>query len=114
MPGVAEVVFAGRRVAVHRLQVADHELRLIRVVRGRRGLGRQVLLERLMSLRDRWMRHVAGDRVVQRGVIRAALDAAVTAQRQDAAARTTDVAQQLLQDARRANDLYADGVLGPG
>src|SRR5207302_5885198 len=57
---------------------------------------------------------VPGQQVVERRDIGAALDAGVTAQREDAAAGPADVAQQLLEDRRGANDLNADRVLRPG
>ena len=56
---------------------------------------------------------VAGQQVVERGDVGAALDGAVPAHRHDHAAGPTDVAQQLLEDAGGANDLRAGAVLRP-
>ena len=58
-------------------------------------------------------RDVAGEDVVERRDVGRALDAGVAAQGHDAAARPADVAQQRLQDRRRADVLDADGVMGP-
>ena len=45
MPGEAEVVLLGGRVAVHRLQIGDEELGGVGPVAGRQRLGLQVLLD---------------------------------------------------------------------
>ena len=61
------------------------------------------------------VRHVqiAGQRMIERGDVGAALDRGVAAQRQDAAAGPADVAEQHLQHAGGADDLHAHRVLRP-
>jgi hypothetical protein len=56
---------------------------------------------------------VTGEQVEQRWDVGGALDAGVAAQGHDAAARATDVAQQQLQNRCGADELGAEGVLGP-
>ena len=58
-------------------------------------------------------RQVAGQDVIERGNIGRALNRRMSAQRQDAAARASDVAEQQLQNRGRANDLHALRVLRP-
>ena len=52
VPTVAKVVRSGRGGAIKGLQVADHELGLVRVVRRRHRFGGKVLLQVFMSLED--------------------------------------------------------------
>ena len=56
---------------------------------------------------------IAGKDVVERGYISRALDAGVSAQREDATAGPADIAHQQLQQGAGADDLWAFGVLGP-
>ena len=53
VPVVAEVVLLGRRVAVHRLEIGDHELRRVGPVAGRQRLGREIVLQRVVLLERR-------------------------------------------------------------
>ena len=62
---------------------------------------------------ERRHRQVAGEQVVERRDIGRALNGRVTAQRQDAAARSADVAEQQLKNRRGANDLHAGRMLRP-
>ena len=66
-----------------------------------------------MLLEHVGLRQVGRQHVVQRRDVRAALDAGVAAQRHDAAAGTTDIAKQPLDDRRGADDLHADRVVRP-
>ena len=71
----------------------------------------QVVVEGLLL--DGRHRQVTRQQVEQRRDVGAALDRRVTAQRHDAAAGATHVAQQQLEDRRGADELRAQGVLGP-
>ena len=114
VPVVAEVVVLGGRVAVHGLEVADQELGHVGPVARRQRLGLEVVLERVVRLEGRRRRHVAVDAVVEGRDVGAALDGSVAAQGEDAATRPAHVAQQQLEQRRRANHLDTVGVLGPG
>ena len=59
------------------------------------------------------LRNIAGQQIVERGNVSRALNAGVAAHRHDAAAGTADVAEQQLQNSRRANHLHARRVLRP-
>ena len=58
-------------------------------------------------------RQVAGQQVEERRDVGRALDGRVAAQREDAAAGPADVAEEELEDRRRADVLHADRVLRP-
>ena len=58
-------------------------------------------------------RQVAGQDVVERRDVGRSLNRGVAAQREDAAARPADVAEQQLQDRGGADDLHADRMLRP-
>ena len=64
----------------------------------------------LISIR---LRQIGRQHVVKRRYVGAALDAGMTAQRQDAAAGTADISQQALDDPGGTDDLHADGVVRP-
>ncbi len=72
-----------------------------------------VLGEAVRVLLEERHGEVAGQDVVERRDVGRALDRGVAAQRQDAAARPADVAQQELEDRGGADHLHAGRVLGP-
>src|SRR5215831_812587 len=65
--------------------------------------------------RLRLQRHlqVARQQVIKRRHVGRALNRRMSTQREDAASGPSDVAEQELQDRRRADVLYADGMLCP-
>ena len=114
---VAEAVFLGGVVAVPGLQQRGEVLGLVLPPVGRlRVLGdRRVALDVFVVGLPAVVRHghVAGDDMVQQGVVGGTLDVGLAAQGVDAAASHADVAQQELDDAGGADVLHAHGVLGP-
>ena len=109
----AVVVVRGRRVAEPGLEERDDVLVEVRPPAAARPARVDVLLERQPFLAGARHLQVAGQQVVERRDVGRALDRRVAAQGQDAAARPADVAEQQLQDRRRADHLRARGVLGP-
>ena len=108
----AVVVVGGRRVAPVRLEQADQVGPHVPPVAlpGRVALDEGVEVHVLVRVRHR---DVAGEDVEQRRDVGGPLDRRVPAQREDAAARPADVAEQRLQDRRRADVLHAHRVLRP-
>ena len=108
----AEVVLRRRRRAPVRLEQA-HQVRpqlAPETLFGLLVLDKGVEVGSGLGVRHR---DVAGEDVVQRRDVGAALDAGVPPQRENPAARAADVAQQRLQDRRRADVLHADSVVRP-
>ncbi len=110
-PLVAELVVLGGGVAVEGLEQAHHELRPVDPEPALRRLLLEIGLEIGMRVAQRH-RQVAGQLVVEQLEVGRALHVGVTAQRDDAAARPPDVAEEELQHAQRADVLDAVGVLG--
>src|SRR5262249_17624312 len=108
-----EVVVRGGDVAEPRLELADNELGEVRPVRRGRRLLLDVIEQRVVLAEGAGRVQVARLDVVQRSDVGRSLDGGVAAQRQDAAARPADVAQQQLQDRRGPDHLYAGRVLRP-
>ena len=108
----AELVLLRRGRAPPRLQQADQVgVHLPPPTRlGRPGLDVRVDAAVVLGMRHR---HVAGEDVVERRDVGRALDRRVPAEGEDAAAGPADVAEQHLDDRRRADVLDADGVLRP-
>ncbi len=106
----AEVVVGGGRVAPPRLQQRDDVRVGAAPAAGRRRRALDVPGQATLVV-DARHREVAGQRVVQRRDVGRALDRRVPAQREDAAARPADVAEQELDDRRGADDLRAGRVL---
>ena len=104
-------LLARRGVAVPRLQQADDVLVEVRPPAGRRAMARDVARERRRLGAERRHRQIAGQQVVERRDVGRSLNRRVSAQREDAAAGPADVAEQQLQDRRRADDLHADRML---
>ena len=71
------------------------------------------LLQRVVRLERVGLRQIGRQHVVERRDVGAALDAAMAAQRQDAAAGPADIAEQPLDDRRGADDLHAERVMRP-
>ena len=110
-PLVAELVVLCGRVAVEGLQQAHHELRLVRPEAALRRLLLEVRREIRVGVAQR-LGHVARQLVVEQLEVRGALDVRVAPERDDAAARPADVAEQELEHAERADVLHAVGMLG--
>src|SRR5207248_11576567 len=88
----------------------------VRLQLAHRASGGPVLLDEVVEIVSRrGVRHrdVPRQDVVQGRDVRRALDVRVAAKREDAAAGPPDVAEQQLDDRRRADDLHTGGVLGP-
>jgi hypothetical protein len=111
---VGVVVVGGGGVAVPGFQQADHIGRDVVPDAGWQALAVEVGVERGVAVGGGGHREVAGEQVVEGGDVGAPLDAGVAAQREDAAARSADVAEEELQDGASADRLRAGGVLGPG
>ena len=110
----AEVVLRRRRVAEPGLEQRD-DVRRRSAPTSRVGRRRCRGRRSSVSSCSRGARHVqvARQQVVERRDVGRALDRRVAAQRQDAAARPADVAEQELQDRAGADHLHAGGVLRP-
>ena len=106
------LVLLRRVLAEVGLHQADPVRREVAPAARRRDIRVHEVVERPVVLRVRH-RQVAGEDVVERRDVGRALDRRVAAEREDAAARTADVPEQLLDDRRRADDLDADRVLRP-
>ena len=109
-----------RRVSVQRLEERHHELRRVRPVvkrvpirrcRGSRRsppqIGREIDIVRRRHFQ------IAGENVEDAGQVSSTLNVRVPAQRIDAAAGPSDVAEQELQHRGGADDLRPEGVLRP-
>ncbi len=94
MPVPAELVFLGRSLAVHGLEIGDDEFRHVRPVARRQGLSHQIILQGIVLLERRRRRHVALDRMIQGRHVRRTLDRSVAAQRHDPRAGPADIAEQ--------------------
>ncbi len=112
-PAEPVVVLRSGGVPVPRLEQADDVLAEVGPVAGGQAVVRDVGIERVMGRVGRGLGQIAGQDVVQGRDVRRALDAGMAAHRQDAAARTADVAEQELQDAPGTDHLRARGMLGP-
>src|SRR5689334_2385807 len=66
-----------------------------------------------MRLHGARLREVTWQHVVKGGNIGAALDAAMTAQRENTAAGAANIAEKALNDCRGTDHLYSGGVMGP-
>ncbi len=113
-PVIAPVVGRGGALAVPGLQQAHRVFGKVVPPAGRRGLGLQVVPEGAVRLLGVRLRQICREHVVECRDVGAALDAAMASQREDAAARTAGVPEQALDDARGADHLHADRVVGPG
>ena len=114
VPVPAKLIFFGGRISINGLQIRHDEFRHVRPIARRQGLGREVVVQRVVLLERRRRRHIALDRVVKRRHIGRALDRGVAAQRHHTGAGPADIAQQKLQQRAGANDLYAISMLRPG
>ena len=112
-PAVAVIVLLRGRLAEPRLEQADHEFGEVDPVARRADLGGDVIRQRVVLLQRARHVEIAGQEVVERGDVGRPLDRRVPAEREDAAPRPADVAEQQLQDRRRADGLHAGRVLGP-
>src|ERR1700676_1489832 len=112
-PAVAKVIFGRRVLSVISLHQTDEVAWIIIPEPGRFGLMRKVLAQRFLAAVAARHRQVTGQNIVERRNISRTLDRGVTAQREDAATRPADVAEQQLQNRRSANDLNAFGMLRP-
>src|ERR1700729_2394234 len=113
MPGIAEIVFRSRGIAVHRFEIRNDEFRSIRVVARGQSLCRQEIMEGVMFLEDRRMIYVSVNRVVERRNVSGSLDRGMTAQRHDAGARPAEISKQKLQQRTATDDLWSIRVLRP-
>ena len=113
MPSEAEIVLAGRGLAVHRFEVRNDEFRRVRVVTGGNGLRHQVIVERVVLLQRGRRRQVSVNRVVESRNVGGSLDRGVTAERHDAGARPAEISQQKLEQRAAADDLRAIRMLRP-
>src|SRR5947209_7135956 len=95
------------------LEQAHHVLWGIGPPTGRAVLHAYVVRELLVVFEDVWLSQVTGQQVIQGGDVGAALDAGVTAKCKDPTAGPADVAQELLEYRRGANDLDTYRMLGP-
>src|SRR5262245_17703384 len=114
VPVIAELVLLGRRLAVHRFKVGNHELRQVRPVTYGYRLGGDEILERVVLPEHRRGIQITLDRMIERRNISRALYRGVAAERHNAGPGTANVAEQKLQQSTGADDLDAVGVLRPG
>src|ERR1700693_22643 len=112
-PTVTKVVFRRRVLAVISFEDADEVLRIIVPKTGWFGLVGEMIGQRFFAAVAARHRQVAGQAIVERRNVGRTLNRSVTAQCENPAARTADVAEQKLQDGRGANDLNALGMLRP-
>ena len=112
-PGVAPAVRLRCGVAVPGSEQADHVFRKVVPPARWAGLRGQETIERGVLLVRDGLRQIAGQQVVERRDVGAALDARMAAQGQDPATRTPDVAEQRLQDRAGANHLNPGCVMRP-
>ena len=110
-PGEAELVLRRCPVAVPRLEQRDRVLVEVRPPASRRTMRGEVSVERRIGDAERRHGEIARQQIVERRDVGGALNRGVAAERQDAAARPSDVAEEQLQDRCRADDLHAGRVL---
>ncbi len=112
-PVVAKVIGLRRRFPIIRFKQADHELFEMDPVAGRQALVLDILIERVMRRVGSRLGQIPRQQIVQRRDVRGPLNAGVAAQGHDPPAGSAHVAEQSLQNARRADDLHARRVHGP-
>src|SRR5918994_6407959 len=93
------------------LHLADYVLGEVRPPAAPCSLVFEVALPRIVILVRVRHRQIARKDIVEGGYVRRTLNGRVPTQRHDAAARTPDVAQEELEDRRRADDLHALGMM---
>ena len=113
-PVESEIVFFRRLRAVVRLQQRDDVLVEVEPPTFFRFVFLDVRLQRRRVFGAlRRHRQISGQDVVERRNVGRSLNRRMTAQREDAAAGTSDVAEEKLQDRCGANDLHAGRMLRP-